>query len=304
MVGDLSGILESPEPKRLATRLVGTEGPLWHPAGYVTFVARRRSELLRWDTSGQVTLVRENTGEGNGCTLDRKGRLVMCEGADHRRITAMGADGTIVTLADRWQGKRINKPNDVVLRRRDGSLYFTDPNLRLAVREQEMDFSGVFRIAPHGQLQLMTRELAFPNGIAFSPDESVLYVANSLLDERCFDKQENNQVCSHRYIRAFDLAKDGGLKDSRLFADMASSEKGVPDGIKADVEGRVFCCGSGGIWVLEPTGRRLGIIRLPEVPRNLAFGDPDHRTMFITTGESLYSLRVKTPGIGADSPVD
>jgi gluconolactonase len=130
MPDNLASILESTEPTLLTTGWGRTEGPLWHAAGYVTFVDLAGSRLLRWNPDGQVTVVRENTGEGNGCTLDRQGRLIMCEGADHRRITRMDADGTVTPIAERWQGKRFNKPN-VVVCRSDGSIYLTDTGLRL-----------------------------------------------------------------------------------------------------------------------------------------------------------------------------
>ena len=298
MAGALSNILESQEPVLLATGFEATEGPVWHPGGDLTFVDFPRSQLIRWDTDGKVAVLRENTGEGNGCTLDRRGRLIMCEGADHRRITRMDEGGAITSIADRWQGKRLNKPNDVVCHS-DGSIYFTDPELRVPPEQRELRFPGVFRIAPDGQLHLATDQCEYPNGLAFSPDESVLYVAISRLDERCFREAEQGEVCTHRLIRAFDVASDGSLSNNRIFAGMSSAEPGVPDGMKVDVEGRVYCTGSGGIWVIDPAGRRIGIIRMPEVPRNLAFGGPDFRTMYITAGDSLYSLGVKTCGIGA-----
>jgi gluconolactonase len=300
MPDDLSNILESTEVTRLVTGLASSEGPLWHPEGYLTFVDNRSSLLLRWDPSGGVKTVLENTGEANGCTFDRQGRMVMCEGADNRRrITRMGADGSISTIAERWQGKRLNRPNDIICRWTDGSIYFTDPGLRVPPEQRELDFSGVFCITRDGQLRLGTDECEYPNGLALSPDESVLYVAISRLDDRCFREEERHQVCRHRRIRAFDVESDGTLSHNRVFADMSSAEPGVPDGMKVDTQGRVFCTGSGGIWVLDRSGTRLGVIRVPEVPRNLAFGGPDYRTMFITAGVSLYSLRVKTPGIGA-----
>jgi gluconolactonase len=147
MAGDLSDILLSPEPTILTTGWGRTEGPLWHPQGYLTFVDLEGSRLLRWDTNGQVSVVRQNTGEGNGCTLDRQDRLIMCEGADHRRITRLEPDGSVTTLAEAWQGKRFNKPNDVICRS-DGTIYFTDPELRLPQEQREIGFSGVFRIDP------------------------------------------------------------------------------------------------------------------------------------------------------------
>ena len=293
-----SGILESAEHTLLATDLGATEGPVWHPEGYLTFVDLRGGLLIRWDPDGGVSVIRENTGEGNGCTLDRQGRLIMCEGAGHKRITRMDAGGSVTTIAERWQGNRFNKPNDVVCRS-DGSIYFTDPSLRVPPEEREYGFAGVFRIDPSGQLHLATDGCEYPNGLAFSPDESVLYVAISRGSEQCFQEEERGEFCAHRKIRTFDVAADGTLSNNRVFADMSSAEPGVPDGMKVDIEGRLYCTGSGGIWVFDPAGNKLGEIRGPEVPRNMAFGGPDFRTVFTTPGASLYSFRVKTPGIGA-----
>lgn len=297
MADDLSGILETTEPTLLATGFVLTEGPVWHPGGYLTFVDLRSSQLLRWDTDGSVTLAREDTGEGNGCTLDRQGRFLMCQGADQRSITRMDADGSITTVADRWLGKRLNRPNDVVCRS-DGSIFFTDPETRLPPELREVGFPAVFRIDPEGHVHLAADVCAYPNGLAFSPDESTLYVSDSRRDEGCRQEEERGEYCAHRRVHAFNVATDGTLTDHRIFVDMSSAERGVPDGMKVDVEGRVFCTGSGGIWVMDPEGNRLGIIRLPEAPsRNLAFGGPDFRTMYVTAGNSVYSLGVRTPGI-------
>ena len=297
MADDLSGILESTEVTTLADAGGNTEGPLYHPDGSVTFVDMTHSRLLRWSSQRGLETVRTGTGEGNGCTLDPEGRLLMCEGADRRRITRMDASGTVTAIAEHWQGKRFNKPNDVICRS-DGTVYFTDPELRLEPELREIGFAGVFRISPDGEIHLATDECEYPNGLALSPDESVLYVAISRLDARCFEEADD-EVCIHRKIRAFDVAADGSLSNNRVFCDMSSAEAGVPDGMKVDVEGRVFCTGSGGIWVIDPSGNRLGIIRSPEVPRNLAFGGPDNRTIYTTPGQSLCSMRVKTPGIGA-----
>ena len=297
MPDDLSSILETGEHTLIASDMGRTEGPLWHKEGYLTFVDLE-GRLLRWDPSGGVSVLRDGTGEGNGCTLDRQGRLLMCEGADHRRLTRMDDDGTVTTVVDRYEGKRFHKPNDVVCRS-DGTIYFTDPGLRLEPALREMDFYGVFSIFPDGTLRVATEECEYPNGLAFSPDESILYVAISRLDERCFEEAETGAVCTHRKIRAFDVAADGSLSNNRIFCDMSSAEEGVPDGMKVDTLGRVFCVGSGGIWVVEPSGEVVGIIRSPEVPRNVAFGDSDLRTLYTTPGSSVYSVRVKTPGIGA-----
>jgi gluconolactonase len=269
---------------------------LWHPGNYLTYVRHRESMLMRWDSGGEAVAIRNNTGEGNGCTLDRQGRLLMCEGAN-RQITRMDADGSITVVADRWQGNRLNRPNDIVCRS-DGSVYFTDPELGVPAEQRELGFAGVFRIGPDGALSVATDECEYPNGLAFSPDESVLYVAISRLDNRCVEEAERGEVCTHRRIRAFDVAADGTLSNNRVFCDMSSAEPGVPDGMKVDTAGRVYCTGSGGIWVIDPQGNRLGTIRVPEVPRNLAFGGTDLDTMFITAGDSVYSLQTRVRGVG------
>jgi gluconolactonase len=181
---------------------------------------------------------------------------------------------------DRFEGKRLNRPNDVVCKS-DGSIYFTDPGLRVPLADRELPSAGVYRIAPDGKTSLVA-DCEYPNGLAFSPDERVLYVANTRWTQ---------------YIHALEIAGDGKLIRRRIFADMSSDETdGVPDGMKVDVEGRVFCTGPGGTWVFAPDGTRLGIIRTPEVPANCAFGGPDLRTLFLTARTSVYALRVKVPG--------
>lgn len=296
MPDGLSEIVGPAEPVLVAPG-GATEGPLWHADGYLTYVRHRESMLMRLDPGQEARPIRHDTGEGNGCTLDRQGRLVMCEGFN-RQITRMDSSGSVTTIADRWQGKRLNRPNDIVCRK-DGSIYFTDPELNVPPENRELGFAGVFRIAPDGGLHVGTDECEYPNGLAFSPDESVLYVAISRLNDGCVGEGERGEVCTHRRIRAFDVAADGTLSNNRVFCDMSSAEPGVPDGMKVDTEGRVFCTGSGGIWVITPQGEQLGIIRVPEVPRNLAFGGPNLSTMYITAGDSVYSLETKVRGIPA-----
>jgi gluconolactonase len=298
MAEDLSSILESAEPEVLTTGWGRTEGPLWHPGGYATFVDIEESRLLRWDTNGQVSVVRRDTGEGNGCTLDRQGNLIMCEGADNRRITRMDANGTVTAIVDRWQGKRFNKPNDVICRS-DGALFFTDPELRLPADQREMGFAGVFRIDPQGEVHLATDQCVYPNGLALSSDESILYVAISRGEDADFGREERGEFCPNRRIEAFDVAADGALSNHRVFCDMSSADPGVPDGMKVDTLGRVYCVGSGGFWVIEPSGEVAGVVRTSEVTRNLAFGGPDNRTLYMTPGSSLWRMQLKTPGIGA-----
>jgi gluconolactonase len=279
MGDDLSKLLETTQAERVATGFLFTEGPLWHPDGFYYFVDIRRSNLHRITPGKPAELVRADTGEGNGTTFDLQGRLVICEGG-HRRVTRWSADGRSEILVDRYEGKRLNRPNDVVCKS-DGSLWFTDPGLRVPLAERELPYAGVYRIAPDGATTLMA-DCDYPNGLAFSPDERTLYVANTRWTA---------------YIHAFELDAAGTVLRRQIFADMSSDEPdGVPDGMKVDVEGRVYCTGPGGTWVFAADGRRLGIIRTPEIPANLAFGGPDLKTLFFTARTSIYTLRVTTPG--------
>ena len=279
MTDALSTVLETTTPERPATGFGFTEGPLWHPDGFYYFVDIRRSVLYRLTPGKSPELVRGETGEGNGTTFDLQGRLVMCEGGN-RRVTRTAADGRIDVLVDRYEGKRLNRPNDVVCKS-DGSIWFTDPGLRVPLAQREVPYAGVYRIDPDGTTKLVA-DCEYPNGLAFSPDERILYVANTRWSQ---------------YIHAFELDRAGNLVRRRIFADMSSDETdGVPDGMKVDVEGRVYCTGPGGTWVFAPDGARLGIIRTPEVPANVAFGGPDLRTLFLTARTSIYTLRVKVAG--------
>jgi gluconolactonase len=279
MSDSLAGILETKEAERLATGFVFTEGPLWHPDGFYYFVDVRSSVLYRIVPGRAPEVVREKTGGGNGTTFDLEARLVICEG-DNRRVARVAADGRVEVLVDRFEGKRLNRPNDVVCKS-DGSIYFTDPGLRVPLAERELPYAGVYRVMPDGVTSLVA-DFEYPNGLAFSPDERRLYVANTRWAQ---------------YIHVLDLDPSGKMIRRRIFADMSSDETdGVPDGMKVDVDGRVYCTGPGGTWVFAPDGARLGIIRTPEVPANLAFGGADLRTLFLTARTSVYTLRVKVPG--------
>jgi gluconolactonase len=275
----LDDILETTEAERLATGFGFTEGPSWHPDGFYYFVDIRKSLLYRLRPGGTPEIVRRDTGEGNGTTFDLEGRLVMCEGGN-RRVTRMADDGSVAVLMDRYQGRRINRPNDVVCKS-DGSIWFTDPGLRIPLAEKELAHSGVYRVDPDGTKHLVA-EFEYPNGLAFSPDERVLYVANTR---------------QAQYIHAIALDAQENMTRRWIFADMSSAETdGVPDGMKVDVRGRVYCTGAGGTWVFAADGSRIGIIRTPEIPANLVFGGPDLKTLFFTARTSVYALRAKTAG--------
>jgi gluconolactonase len=286
----VSDILETTEAERLATGFVFTEGPLWHPDGYYYFVDIRTNSLYRLAPGKTAELVTKTNG-GNGTTFDLQGRLIMCEGGG-RRVVRVSPDGRIEPLVERFMGGRFNRPNDVVCRS-DGSIYFTDPDKRVPYAEREIpppagvdnlwDGARVYRVAPDGAISVLAH-CEYPNGLAFSPDERTLYVANTR---------------SSKYLHAIELDAAGKTMVSRrIFADMnAGKEPGVPDGMKVDTLGRVFCTGPGGIWVFAPDGKLIGTIVYPEQSVNFAFGGADLRTLFCCAHTSVYTLRVKTPGL-------
>jgi gluconolactonase len=284
----LPDVLETTEAERLATGFTFTEGPLWHPDGFYYFVDLRANKLYRITPGQKPELVRE-TQEGNGTTFDLKGNLIHCEGAG-RCVTRLLPDGKVEIVADRFMGGRFNRPNDVVCHS-DGSLYFTDPEKRIAYAKREIpgpegvnnlwDSSAVYRVTSDGAIS-MVANCEYPNGLAFSPDERTLYVANTR---------------SSKYIHALEIDGAGKLQRRRIFADMNDDDRpGVPDGLKVDSQGRVYCTGPGGIWVFTPDGKRVGIIEFPEQSVNFAFGGPDLRTLFCCAHTSVYTLRVKVPG--------
>jgi gluconolactonase len=284
----LEQIISTSEPiVDLATNLGGVanvEGPLWwKEGGYLLF---RGTDNRRWKYApGQpLSVFKENTNAANGITRDMQGRLVACEAAT-RRIVREEYDGSITVLASSFQGRPFNRPNDIVVRS-DGAIYFTDPwTAAEPPGENDLTFAGVFRISPdRGTLTLLADDFLRPNGIAFSPDESVLYVNDS----------------ARRHIRAFDVAPNGTLarQTNRVFADLGGPEAGVPDGMKVNSAGNVFCGGAGGLYVLDPKGKKLGrIVHGFQNTANVAFGGDDWKTMYFCTRTSLGSFKVKIAGV-------
>jgi gluconolactonase len=279
----LKTLFEPGDPERIATGFQFTEGPVWMPDGTLLFSDIPASRIYKWtpDGDGQVEVWREPSGNSNGLTVDRQGRLVACEHGT-RRVSRTEADGTVVTLADRYGGGRLNSPNDVIVKS-DGTVYFTDPPYGIEPREREQPCNGLYRIPPGGTVELLADDFDRPNGLAFSPDESILYVDDS----------------PRRHVRAFDVRPDGTLTNSRLCADMDHPQPGSPDGMKIDAEGNLYVAGATGIWVFEPDGTHLGVVVTPERPANCAWGDPDRKTLYVTARTSLYRIRVKVPGLPA-----
>jgi gluconolactonase len=213
MTDGLSAILDQSEAQRLATGFTFTEGPLWHPDGFYYFVDVRESKFYRITAGRPAELLRENTGEGNGTTFDLEGRLILCEGGN-RRVTRWPADGKFAShgvLIDRFDGKRLSRPNDVVCKS-DGSIYFTNPGMRVPLAERELDPAAVYRVKPDGSAVLVA-EFEYPNGLAFSPDERVLYVANTR---------------HAAYIHAIELDSAGNMVRRRIFADMSTKRSACP----------------------------------------------------------------------------
>jgi sugar lactone lactonase YvrE len=278
----LRSIIPDVEARKILGGFEFTEGPLWLPEGYLIFSDIPASTIYKWNPGEKEAIIfRKPSGHSNGLTIDKQSRILACE--HDRRVSRTEADGTLTTLAERFNGKRLNSPNDIVVKS-DGTIYFTDPPYGLINQkeEKELPFQGVFHISIHGKLKLLDDSFDRPNGLAFSPDEKTLYVDDS----------------ARKIIRAFDVKSNGTITDGRIFANLSNPEEaGVPDGMKVDVEGNVFCTGGGGVWVIDPKGRTLGIIQIPEVPSNVAWGDEDFKTLYITARTGLYSIKTTTGGV-------
>jgi gluconolactonase len=279
--------------ERVAGGLAFTEGPIWRGNALV-FSDIPNNRIARWRRLPEgPELTTFATGHSNGLTLDRQWQLLAAEHGG-RRITRIADDGSRTVLAERFEGKRLNSPNDLVVRS-DGAIYFTDPPYAVQIGTpgvarpegwwkapipgKELNVHGVYRLTPDGTLQLLIDNFALPNGLAFSPDESALYIADS----------------AYKHIRAFDVKSDGTLANGRVLLDMSSSEPGVPDGMKVDVYGNIFCTGPGGIWICRADGKLLGRVVLPELPANVAWGE-DGSVLFATARTSVYRIKTSTRG--------
>lgn len=265
--------------ERVATGFGFTEGPVWDPRGFIFVSDEEQNKIYRVFADGR----REELialGDPDGNTYDQNQTLIDCASI-LRAIIRIEPSGHYTVLADRFEGKRFNSPNDVVIGP-DGAIYFTDPTLDLPKGEQqEIPYQGVYRLDRKGEVRLLTKELTQPNGLAFSPDGKKLYVD---------DSEERN-------IRVYDFHPDGTVSNGRIFGSEAGPGKGgVPDGIKVDKNGNLYITGPEGIWIWDADGHHLGTIVMPEQPANLAWGDADYGTLYITATKSVYRLRTKARG--------
>ena len=279
------------EVERLATGFTFTEGPVWNgDGGFLLFSDMPADTRRRWDEQGGVTEVAKPSNKGNGMTYDAEGRLLVCEHVTSS-LVRMAPDGTGAereVLASHYQGKELNSPNDVIVKN-DGSIYFSDPWYgRMPVfgveRDKDLDFQGVYRLAPDGgEPELLLDDFEQPNGLCFSPDESLLYV--------------NDTARAH--IRVFDVGGDGSLTNGRMFFENIGTgviEEGIPDGMKCDERGNIYVTGPGGVWVISPEAEHLGVIEVPENVGNLNWGGDDWSTLYLPSSTSLYRVQMKVSG--------
>ena len=293
--------------EKVAEGFAFTEGPVWVPdgAGYLLFSDPNRNRIYRYDPAagGRVSVFRGESGYqgpdvaeygqpgSNGLALDPRDGSLTIDEHGNRRVARLAADGSETALAERYRGARLNSPNDLVYRS-DGTLYFTDPPFGLpkfhADPRRELTFTGVFKLDARG-LELVSQDLAGPNGIAFSPDEKYLYVTN-------WDPAK-------KVVMRYEVSPDGSLANGRIFFDMggAPGEEAL-DGLKVDSLGNLWVSGPGGVWVLSAEGAHIGQIVAPELPANFAWGDADRRTLYMTARTGLYRVRLAVPGAGATSP--
>ncbi len=291
----LSELFAGHQEEKLCGGFAFTEGPVWvQDDNCLLFSDIPGNRIHRWRPGMDTAeIYREPSGNANGLTFDRHGNILACEHSG-RRVSRATYEGPAETVVDAYEGLKLNNPNDIVVHS-NGSIYFTNPWLSDALQNvmgdasatKEIDFQGVFRIGADGQLACVADGFDFPNGLAFSPDESILYVNDSRTGK----------------IRQFDVQPDGMLREGDLLVDMTGAEgAGVPDGMKVDEDGRIWSTGVGGVWVIEPSGTLLGIFELDdEHAANLNWGGHDYSTLFLTAQTSVYRVQTAVRGIAPGS---
>jgi gluconolactonase len=260
--------------ERVAAGYIFAEGPAWSREGHLIFSDIPGNKLLQFKPGEKTVIFRENSNGATGNTFDAQGRLYTCE-SHARRVTRTDKKGKIEVLAERWQGKRLNAPNDIVVRR-DGHVFFTDPAFGNQQDTRELDFYGVFHISHRGELEVVAKSKGRPNGIALSPNGRILYVTDS----------------DQRNVRAYDLDRNGAASNERV---LISNIESIPDGIKVDETGNLYVAAAR-IEVYTPEGKHLGSFFTPETPSNCAFGDGDFQSLYITARTSVYRVRMNVKG--------
>lgn len=262
------------EIERVAAGFRYTEGPAWSREGFLLFSDIPNNQIMKYVPGEKPAVFRENSNGANGNAFDAQGRFYTCE-SHTRRVVRMDKKGEMQVLAEKWEGKRLNAPNDIAVRR-DGHAYFTDPAFGAQGDTRELDFYGVFHISPKGDLRVVAKPEGRPNGIAFSANGRVLYVANS---------DEHN-------VRAYDVDRNGDISNERV---AISGVDGVPDGIRVDEKGNLYVAASR-VWIYDAQGKLVANLDIPEKPSNCAFGDSDLRTLYITARTGLYRARGEVKG--------
>jgi gluconolactonase len=295
--------------EKLAGDFQFVEGPIWVHSkgqGYLLFSDIPANVIRKWDPKGGVSVFLEKSGfagadasnvggqtnngfgivtliGSNGITIDKQGRIVFCQHGD-RQISRLEKNGKRTVLASHYEGKRLNSPNDLVFKS-DGLLYFTDPTAGLRLQDKdparELPFNGVYRLVK-GKVELLSKDFARPNGIAFSPDEKYLYVNDT----------------ARKIIMRFDVQPDGGVANGQVITDMNSdTTPGAPDGMKVDQKGNIYCTGPGGFWIMAPDGKHIATVKTKELPANLNWGDDDGKTLYLTARTGLYRIRLNIAGV-------
>ncbi|MBN2414006.1 SMP-30/gluconolactonase/LRE family protein [candidate division KSB1 bacterium] len=272
-----SPVPEGAEVQRVKTGYQFVEGPLWLEPGYLIFSDIPANTIYRLSPDGSVDIYLTPSGNSNGLAMDLEGRVLLAQHGK-RSVSRLETDGTETALATHYEGKRLNSPNDLAVKT-DGSIYFTDPPYGISSSQEELGYSGIFRIAADGQLYLLDNSLSRPNGIVFSPDEKKLYVNDS----------------QARLIYVWDVKNDSILVNKKLFATMTGS--GSADGMKVDTNGNLYSTGPGGIWIFKPDGSVIDKIPVPETTTNLNWGEADRKTLYISAGKSIYSIRLNATGV-------
>ena len=274
---------QSPVPsgasvEQVVTGFQFTEGPIWTADGALLFSDIPANRIYRWAGGDSVDVHRRPSGHSNGLAFSHQGHLLLAQ--HDGRLSRIAHDGTEETLAASYDGKRLNSPNDLTVAS-NGNVYFTDPPYGVEEAQRELEFSGVYRLDGSGELTLLADDFARPNGLAFSPDESTLYVNDS----------------QRGHIRAFDVTADGRITNGREFAVLEGDAPGAPDGMVTDQSGRVYSTGPGGIWIFDADGTQLARIDVPERTTNVAWGGSDRQTLYITTANSIYRIGLEATGL-------